>query len=82
MQTKLLRCDVCGVAHEGPAEDWYALHFGVSSPCVLVEPSETDSQRLGEKHACSRKCLIKLVVDWADSWRAKREKEVRCVLTS
>jgi hypothetical protein len=84
MQSKLLRCDVCSVVHEGPADDWFSLHFGVTSPCVVVEPHEADAHRLGEKHACSRKCLVKLVLDWAELWRAKQEKEVArqaCVLT-
>jgi hypothetical protein len=82
MQTKLLRCDVCGCLRAGPHLGWYTLHFGATY-MMLVEPDElaADAQRVGKKHACSRQCLTKLVLAWCETRRAKRE-EPACALTS
>jgi hypothetical protein len=39
-----------------------------------VHASDTAIRRLGEHQACSRECLMKLIADWAEVWRARKAK--------
>ncbi|HEY7303702.1 MAG TPA: hypothetical protein VH601_06305 [Bryobacteraceae bacterium] len=69
-------CDACGLVREGPDVVWYTVHFGISDPSLMIHASDADLRRLGERHACSRECLIKLVLHWTEDWQVKKRGAV------
>jgi hypothetical protein len=70
---KAVYCAACGA--EAPAgSDWFTVHFSARNLELLVTATEGNLRYLGEKSACSRECLIRLVTEWAEVWKARKAK--------
>lgn len=65
-------CDACGLVRESTEAVWYTVHFGISDPSLMIHATNGDIRRLGEKHACSRECLNKLIAEWSAVWQARK----------
>jgi hypothetical protein len=71
--SKAVCCASCGAS--APAgSDWYTVHLSSRNPELLCTATDGSIRYLGEKSACSRDCLMKLVNDWAEVWKARKAK--------
>lgn len=71
---KAVCCDACGIEAPDGAAAWFTVHFSARNLELLCTASPAELQYIGERRACSRECLHKLIEAWAVTWKAKRAK--------